>query len=78
MATKPSLPLYVGIGAFLSVLVVFLTYGQARDTTVSLEFLGFALAFSAVHVTVMYLVSKRWAEYVLSENDGEANAVDGA
>lgn len=54
MSAKPSLLQYVGLGLFLTILAVFLTYGRSRGTDISLEFLGFVLAFSAIHVTIAY------------------------
>lgn len=68
MSTKPSLPQYVGLGLFLTVLAVFLTYGRARGTSVSLEFLGFALAFSAIHTSIAYVMIQRWVAYANREN----------
>lgn len=68
MSTKPSLPRHVGLGLFLTVLALFLTYGRSRGTSVSLEFLGFVLAFSAVHVSVAYLMIQQWVAYANREN----------
>lgn len=68
MSTKPSLLQYVGIGLFLTVLAVFLTYGRSRGTNVSLEFLGFVLAFSAVHTSIAYYMIRNWVAYANHES----------
>lgn len=68
MSTKPSLPQHVGLGLFLTVLALFLTYGRSRGTTVSLEFLGFVLAFSAVHTSIAYLMIRQWVAYANRED----------
>jgi len=56
MSTKLSLLQYIGLGLVLTIPAVFLTYGRSRGTNVSLEFLGFMLAFSAIQVTIAYAV----------------------
>lgn len=68
MSTKNSLSQYVGIGLFLTILAVFFTYGQARGTDISLEFLGFVLAFSAIHTTITYFMIQKWMAYATHEN----------
>jgi hypothetical protein len=67
MSARPSLPQYLGIGLFLTVLAVFVTFGQARGVDVSLEFLGFVLAFSAIHVALTYRMIQRWVAYATDE-----------
>jgi hypothetical protein len=68
MSARPSLPQYLGIGLFLTVLAVFVTFGRARGVDVSLEFLGFVLAFSAIHVALTYRMTQRWVAYATGGN----------
>jgi hypothetical protein len=79
MTSKPALSQYLGIAFFLTVLSVFATYGRARGTNISVEFLAFVLAFSAIHISVTYFMIRQWIEYATGETttaQSPATAVD--